>query len=299
MPVGPTVIVVPDGTCKNFGNLVEIFGDKRVEMNLWPGVLYRCAKPEKYVKLGFLASPLQKIVGRLENVIGRILRIAVDKREYVVIIAHMLIRVDERPIMSSRILKAHRPYLIDRCLGATLDFRSKTRAMKLWANLPDVGRKIHSKRYRKNSYRQKHNQTSLIFILIISENNTIAQDASGNILNMPQNRLSRFFDRPFCARTPPSRRRCDYFTKFPTQFTILMQNGNFAAADCGLVVLAAAATRLYGDHIFSLRQIGIERKFHPCTITMKYLRLHYALISAFRAAFNPYAFIRIRRIVKS
>ena len=72
-----------------------------------------------------------------------------------------------------------------------------------------------------------------------------------------------------------------------------MQNRNFAAADRNLVVLAAPAARLDGNHILSWRQIGIKHKLRPCRIRIKKLRLHYSLITALRAAFNPDAFFRI------
>ena len=72
-----------------------------------------------------------------------------------------------------------------------------------------------------------------------------------------------------------------------------MQNGNFAAADCGLVVLAAAATRLYGDHIFSWRQIAVVHELNPAGIEMKNLGFHYRLIATLRAPLNPNALFRI------
>ena len=40
----------------------------------------------------------------------------------------------------------------------------------------------------------------------------------------------------------------------------------FAAADCGFVVFAAAAARLYGNQTLPRRQIGIECKLHPCRV---------------------------------
>ena len=64
------------------------------------------------------------------------------------------------------------------------------------------------------------------------------------------------------------------------------------AADCGFVVLAAAAARLDGDQVLSRRQIGIERELHPCGIGMEKCRLHHPFVTALRAALYPYAFLR-------
>ena len=44
------------------------------------------------------------------------------------------------------------------------------------------------------------------------------------------------------------------------------QDRDFVAADCALVVFAAAAARLDGDHIHSGRQIEVERELHPCGV---------------------------------
>ena len=74
---------------------------------------------------------------------------------------------------------------------------------------------------------------------------------------------------------------------------------DFVAADCGFVVLATAAARLDGDQVLSRRQIGIERELHPCGVGMEKRRLHHPFVTALRAAFNPYAFLRIFRIYRN
>ena len=41
---------------------------------------------------------------------------------------------------------------------------------------------------------------------------------------------------------------------------------DFVAADCGFAVFVAAVASLDGDQILPRRQIGIERKLHPCRV---------------------------------
>ena len=103
--VRPAAVVVPDGRGEDFGDLVEVFRYQRVEMHLLPGVLDRRPEAEEDFGPHLLASALQKVVGRSEDVVLRVLRVEMHQREDVEVVADALVGVYERPVVSTGVLE--------------------------------------------------------------------------------------------------------------------------------------------------------------------------------------------------
>ena len=153
-PVGPAAVVVADRAGEDLRHLLEVIGDERVEMDVRARMLYRRPEAEEDFVADLFAGALQQVVRGAEHVVRRVLRVEARQGKDVVPVADALVRVDERPVVGARRLKAHRAY-VRNGLGRTRAYlRAESRRMELRAELPRRGAEIggHARAKRRGMH---------------------------------------------------------------------------------------------------------------------------------------------------
>jgi hypothetical protein len=81
---------MPDGAGEGFRDLIEVLGDRGVEMNLVAGVLDRRSETEENIVPKLFTGALEEIIGRLEDIVSRIFRVKMHERKNLQIVANAL-----------------------------------------------------------------------------------------------------------------------------------------------------------------------------------------------------------------